>query len=215
MNTKYKNILFSDLIVLLLKNDNKDVLEEIYNRLSFCGFEEKTISYIISYEKKIVQKREREISFPIYKNFFWKNKNSSRKIFDNDTEKYCLRPDFSPNEYTLLTSELICIYNEAYYICNISNYKYSDLVYDEAYEISEYEDSGSWVIGEFYNRLENFYRFANKISNNYKGLYAKKNIYAFYDNELNILFQTRWSQYLDPKNPWESYSNKYLDWIDY
>lgn len=54
-------------------------------------------------------------------------------------------------------------YDEAYYICHFClNVSFSLL--KKTLDIAKYEDVRSWIVEEFYSRIELLYRLANKIN---------------------------------------------------
>ena len=117
----------------------------------------------------------------IYKNnnLLWKLRKNV--IFTLNKEDYWLYNNGHFSEYALLLDELISIHDESMYILN--NVKCNDnKVYNETYEVGEFNDERSWILDEVYSRFNHMYHLANKmISRNY--LLDRQIIEKFINNE--------------------------------
>lgn len=213
MKENYSKLLLSELISIYVYDfNNLDVKDEILKRLMFCGFDKKTILSIIDCEIKIIKKRKLKDMPYLYKSYIWLDKDNElvgkRKLFNENKELYYVYPNCPISKKALTLSELIWIFDEAFYIANIRGSK-SNIVMEEVKEISCHEDSRSWVVGEFYSRIESLYRDANCISSEFKGIMIDNNISCLYENELNILFNEKWRKKLGVKGKYHSYSQEY------
>lgn len=214
----YKKLLLSELISILVYYPNDTIVKkEIVKRLTFCGFDKETIFAIIKSEMEIVKKRELKDMPPLYKSYIWLDKNNDlagkKKLFKDNKELYYVYPGIPIKNTSLTLSELIWIYDEAFYIANIDK-NHPEIVMKEVREISCHEDSRSWVVGEFYSRIESIYRNANNIKKEYKGLLIENNILCLYENELNILFNEKWRKPLGVKERYQSYTIEYYLYKD-
>ncbi len=213
MKQKYEELLLSELIAIYAYDlENENVKNEIVNRLIFCGFDEKTIMLIIECEVKIIKKRKLKNMPHLCNSYIWLDSNNKlvgkRKLFNRPKEFYYVYPDRPVLETSLTLSELMWIYDEAFYIANIGK-KNSEVIMSEVREISCHEDSRSWVVGEFYSRIESIYRYANNINKEYKGIIIDNNISCLYDNELNIIFNEKWRKKLGLRKKYKSYTQEY------
>lgn len=209
-----EKLLFTELIIEALKG-NKKAYIEAYNRLKFCGFDEKTMQCIILSEKMIVQKRKLTFNKPLYKTFWWVNNLENYKnqsLFNQPYEQYFYTTMSDINENTLSLSELISFYDEAYYISHF--YPNAPVnVLRETMDIAKYEDYRSWIVGEFYSRIESLYRYANNINSNNKRITDIHKIHAFYDNEVHIIMSYKWRELMNIPNSWEAYTDDYYNTI--
>ena len=108
----------------------------------------------------------------------------------------------------LTISELICIFDEAYFIMKYCK-DYPENVINEVTEIASREDDTSWVINEIYSRIEALYRLANNIKSSNKTITNIENIHSLYDNELQILFNNKWRKTFGDKESWLPYTSEY------
>lgn len=209
-----KKLLFTELIIEVL-NGNKEACIEAYNRLKFCGFDEKTIEQIVLSEKEIIKKRKLVFEKPLYKTFFWVNKLNDLKninLFEQPISQYFYTDISHINEKTLSLSELIAYYDEAYYISHFSQ-NVPDNILKETIDIAKYEDDRSWIVGEFYSRLELLYRIANNININNNTITDIHKIHTFYDNEVHIIMSYKWRELINVPSNWEAYTDDYYDTI--
>ncbi len=209
-----EKLLFTELIIEALKG-NKEAYFEAYNRLKFCGFDEKTIQQIILCEKEIIQKRKLTFTKPLHKTFWWVNnlENLNEKtLFEKPIEQYFFSNMSDINEKTLSLGELISFYDEAYYISHFCQNAPSNIL-KETIQIAKYEDNRSWIVGEFYSRIELLYRIANKINNNNNRITDIHKIHAFYDNEVHIIMSYKWRELMNIPDSWEAYTDDYYNTI--
>ena len=209
-----KKLLFTELIIEALKG-NENAYIEAYNRLKFCGFDEKTIQHIMLCEKKIIQKRNLTFDKPIHKIFWWVNKLDNYKdknLFEKPIEQYFFTNMNSINENTLSLGELISFYDEAYYISHFCQ-NVPINVLKETINIAKYEDDRSWIVGEFYSRIDYLYRLANNINTNNNKITDIHKIHAFYDNEVHIIMSYKWRELINIPDSWEAYTDDYYDTI--
>lgn len=207
-----KKLLFTELIIEALKG-NKEAYIEAYNRLKFCEFDEKTMRQIMLCEKEIIRKRKLEFKKPLYKTFWWVNNLNdlnNKNLFEKPIEQYFYTDILHITEKTLSLSELISFYDEAYYISHFSQNVPSNIL-KETIAIARYEDDRSWIVGEFYSRLELLYRTANNININNNKITDINKIHAFYDNEVHIIMSYKWRELMNIPNSWEAYTNDYYD----
>ena len=206
------NLLFTELIIQGLNGDSAAYIEA-YNRLKFCGFDEKTIGYIIASEKEIIIKRKLSFETSLCKKFWWiNNLHKNNNLFELPHEEYYFTGFNSIKTSTLTLSELISFYDEAYYICHFCNNVPSNIL-KEAIEISKYEDDRSWIVNEFYSRIELLYRIANNIESENKKITDIYKIHAFYDNEVHLIMTHKWRKLMNIPTTWEAYTDDYYQTI--
>lgn len=211
MNKDYECLLFDEVLFLYINGDQK-ALMEAYDRLKFCDFDENTIRLIIKTEINIIKSRNLTFNPAFMYKFWWLNDKSfyeNNKLLPLDNSEYCY---LKKGDYknTLTLSELISIYDEAYYLTHIDKNVHPN-IYDEAITIAKYEDYRSWVVCEIYSRLENLYREANGIVDKEKKINNVYRMHRFYDNECHIQHHHKWNRLLDVRNKWRAYSNHYFE----
>lgn len=193
MSEKFQKYTISDLIIEMVngyKYDKNIVKDEIVKRLQYCGLDNNTIGHIISFEKAIILKRNLKPNDGLLLDkYYWLDKNVNKIIFSNPDE-HVLRPDCAPNDKTLLSGELLCIIDEANILKNRDIVHNSDAI-NEINDVGR-ETMDNWVMYEYYNRFENEFRFANNISNDYKGMIIEEKIDKLYNNEMGIVMINRW-----------------------
>lgn len=202
-----KDLLFTELI---LKGTNESY-KEAYDRLKFCNFDDKTIEYIILSEKSIIKKRNLRFNKKLCDTFWWLNnfdKYKNKTLFEEPHNKYYFIDFNKINDCTLTLSEIVAIYDEAYYIAHLEK-NVPNIILKETTNISEYEDYRSWLIEEFYNRIEILYRLANNIDNTNKAITDIYKIHTFYDNEMHIIMSYKWRKILNVPEKWTAYTNEY------
>ena len=146
MNKDYEHLLFDEVLFLYINGDQKALLEA-FDRLKFCDFDEKTIKLIIDTEINIINSRKLSFNPPFMNKFWWlkdKEYYKTNKLLPLDNLEYCYIKD-NENKNTLTLSELISIYDEAYYLTHIDKNVHPN-IYEEAIEIAKYEDYRSWVV---------------------------------------------------------------------
>lgn len=183
-----KEMLLSDLLCLYYSTYEKKYLDEIKNRMLFCGYTVNEINEFIRFESDILNSKEEKYNKKIIDRHYIIGKNKKEYIFKN-IENYMYSPD-SDNKKTLLISETIAIIDEAIFL------SYSKLLntYNASKEIIylSQENENNWLYFEFMNRLEYICRCANKVFDApKKALYSEKNM-SLYDNEMQICL-LRWN----------------------
>lgn len=209
-----KKLLFTELIIEGL-NGNINAYLEAYNRLKFCGFDEKTIEYILISEKEIIKKRNLNFHKPLYQKFWWVHKlktYENHDLFELPKEEYYFTGFSSIKSSTLSLSELISFYDEAYYIYHFRK-DIPNHILKELKEIAQYEDDRSWMVNEFYSRIELLYRMANHINSKKKTITDIYKIHAFYDNEVHIIMSYKWRDLMNIPTLWEAYTEDYYETI--
>ena len=211
MNKDYEHLLFDEVLYLYINGDQKALLEA-FDRLKFCDFDEKTIKLIIDTEINIINSRKLSFNPPFMNKFWWlkdKEYYKTNKLLPLDNLEYCYIKD-NENKNTLTLSELISIYDEAFYLTHIDKNVHPN-IYEEAIEIAKYEDYRSWVVCEIYSRFETMYRMANNINSDVKKISNVYRMHRFYDNESHIQHNFKWNRILDVKNKWRAYSKHYFE----
>ena len=211
MNKEYEHLLFDEVLYLYINGDQKALLEA-FDRLKFCDFDEKTIKLIIDTEINIIISRKLTFNPPFANKFWWlkdKEYYKTNKLLPLDNLEYCYIKD-SENKNTLTLSELISIYDEAYYLTHIDKNVHPN-IYEEAIKIAKYEDHRSWIVCEIYSRFETMYRIANNINSDIKKISNVYRMHRFYDNESHIQHNFKWNRILNVKNKWRAYSKHYFE----
>lgn len=183
-----KEMLLSDLLCLYYSTYEKKYLDEIKNRMLFCGYTVNEINEFIRFESDILNSKEEKYNKKIIEKHYIIGKNKNKYIFQNP-EIYMYNPDGS-NKKTLLISETIAMIDEAIFL------SYSKLLntYNASKEIIylSQENENNWLYFEFMNRLKYICRCANKVFDApKKALYSEKNM-SLYDNEMQICL-LRWN----------------------
>lgn len=203
-------LLFTELIIQGLQGNNVAYIEA-YNRLKFCNFDEKTIQYIIASESEIIKKRKLNFETNLCKKFWWVNdlqKYENTRLFQLPLEEYYFTGFPSIKSSTLTLSELVSFYDEAYYICHFCSNVPNNIL-KETIEIAKYEDYRSWIVSEFYSRIELLYRMTNNIKTTNKAITDIHKIHAFYDNEVHLIMTHKWRDLMNIPTTWEAYTDDY------
>lgn len=207
-------LLFTELIIKGLSGKT-DAYIEAYNRLKFCGFDEKTIKYIITSEEEIIKKRKLNFETDLCKKFWWVNnlqKYENRHLFNLPHQEYYFTNFNCIKNSTLTLSELISFYDEAYYICHFGKNVPTNVL-KESIEIAKYEDDRSWLVNEFYSRIELLYRLANNITTTTMMITDISKIHAFYDNEVHLIMTHKWRALINIPTTWKAYTDDYYQTI--
>lgn len=189
MNFNYmKEMLLSDLLCLYYTTHENKYLNEIKNRMLFCGYTNDEIYEFIRFESEILNSKEEKYSKKIIDRHYIIGKNKNKYIFQNP-EIYMYNSN-GDNKKTLLISETIAIIDEAIFL------SYSKLLntYNASKEIIylAQENENNWLYFEFMNRLEYICRCANRVFDGpKKASYSEKSI-RLYDNEMQICLY-RWN----------------------
>ncbi len=189
MNFNYmKEMLLSDLLCLYYTTYENKYLNEIKNRMLFCGYTNDEIYEFIRFESEILNSKKEKYSKKIIDRHYIIGKNKKEYIFKN-IKNYMYSPD-NDNKKTLLISETIAIIDEAIFL------SYSILLktYNASKEIIylAQENENNWLYFEFMNRLEYVCRCANRVFDGpKKALYSEKSM-RLYDNEMQICL-LRWN----------------------
>lgn len=220
------NLLFTELVIEYLKNEDVNIENEMIRRLKFCSFPDEVIKKIIGYEIKIINKRNLSFAKRLCNNTLWiskkdeYNKNPNFKLFPLLEKDYAAIDSHEIKETTLSLSEIISYYDEGYYIQFASQMPYSDI------PESMTKEALKWT-AETPNRqapLKAIY--SARFDLTYLMVYGKeadqffhKLALRFFNNELQILNKYRWnSRYGDSFNidnyDFEPYTSKYFDYYE-
>lgn len=200
-----EGLLLSDLLCLYNLTGIKKYLEELKNRMFFCGFTIEEIAEYIEFENHIFNVRNEKYKKHILTNYFIFGKKENTCIFDN-VDSYMYNPS-GDNKRTLMSSELISIIDEAIFLSysnKINSYKSRD----EIIKLS-IENSSNWLFFEFKNRIEYICRCANHIINGPKKVLFAEKTNILYDNEMQICLR-RWNVDVSSKN-FIPYTQQYFD----
>ena len=142
MNFNYmKEMLLSDLLCLYYTTYENKYLNEIKNRMLFCGYTNDEIYEFIRFENEILNSKKAKYSKKIIDRHYIIGKNKKEYIFKN-IKNYMYSPD-NDNKKTLLISETIAIIDEAIFL------SYSKLLktYNASKEIIylEQENENNWL----------------------------------------------------------------------
>ena len=163
----------------------------------------------------IIYKRNLKFQKPLHKTFLWVtnlDKYKDVKLFPLPREKYYLIDINNILNSTLSLGELIFYYDEAYYISHFCDNAPLNVL-KETIEIAQYEDYRSWIVEEFYSRIELLYRLANNIKKADKNITDIHKIHTFYDNEVHIIMSYKWRELINVPSKWEAYTENYYDTI--
>ncbi len=169
----------SDLLIKYKYENNDVYLNEIKRRLLYCGFSKNVIDYLIKEESKLIKK----------------NVNLIENIRITNDFKI---EELKGKEDKLLLTELLCIIDEAMMITKYFAKDYSKALIDELESLNK-EDGSNFLVKEFYQRIENYFRKANNLEWEFKGFYYEDHIDKLYENELDIIILNRWHEYIDLK----------------
>lgn len=173
----HKKLLLSDLLYLYKITQNQKYIDEVKERMIFCGFTDSEINEFILFENKIIESNEKKYDKCIMDNYYIIGKDKKDYIF-KDISMFKYNPD-SDNKKTLLISETLAIIDEAIFLTysnKINNYKAKDEIINLSLE-----NSSNWVYYEFRNRIEYICRCANHIVDGPD--------YAFYNDKKDILYE--------------------------
>lgn len=212
-------MMIDELLSLYVFQENKEALDEVYRRLRFCNYDSKTIDFIIDYEIKIIKKRNLIFKDYLFNKYWWLKHiteyrlDDNKKLFNLNRDEYIFAFYNYMSDNILTISELICIFDEAYFIKSFCK-NYPQNVLDEVREIATYEDDRSWIIEEIYSRIETLYRLANDIKNDNKKITDIKKTHTLYDNELQILFVNKWRKSFGDESNWQPYTDDYYEYLE-
>lgn len=198
--------LLSDLLILYKSTNRKEYLDEIKNRMFFCGFTSQEISEFIKFEEGIIKYKEKNYTKKIINKFYIIGKKENEYIFYKP-DKYMFNPD-SNNKNTLMISELLSIIDEAIFL-TYSNHINS---YNSKKEIKllAQENINNWAFFEFKNRIEYICRCANNIINGPKTILYGEKTNILYDNEMQICIR-RWKNIDVSSKNFVPYTYQYFD----
>ncbi len=169
-----KNLLrytISDLIIKSIYEDNDIYMDEIKNRLYYCGFSPNVIDEVIKNELKLVVNK--------------KNESVSTKRLINDSFRLS-----NVSIKKMMLSELLCLIDEAVMINKFFSNDYSYEIIEEIKHIST-EDMKNILFKEFYDRIENSFRKANNLKLKFKGYVYEEQIGKLYENEMHIILKNK------------------------
>lgn len=219
MNPKYADMLITELLIDYKKTKNHESLNEVYDRLMFCGVEKKIIDSFIELENNIIEKRKIKWNRPLYNTYVWMEnikKKEYKKIFDSPLGEYLImynKKEWYTNK-TLTTSELALYINEATYIDGL----YKKITKDLKNEI---HNCGELNQDKYLLRKENSYRLMTCYEKVYKKEAPDTIIQAanrLLTNELHILNLCKFVYPLNVQNKvqmrWTPYTDEYYRFYD-
>lgn len=218
MNLKYDEFLFSEIITKMTSCDSKELKNELYDRMNFCGFNADMINCFIDLEKLIVKVRKLKFKSPLYNKYWWFNNNSYNlnSIFSNTynhNEIFMLNTQVVTKN-TLTFSELLSLLNEATYVDVI--YKNKNKSVEKEISLFSELHNNKWV------RKEITYRFMacyDKIFGKQKEMPTEyfNCVNKLIDNELQILNLCKWVYPLDKQNGinsnWKPYTSEFYSFF--
>ena len=214
MNLKYDQFLFSEVLYKYIIKNDKELKNELYDRMNFCGFNKKIIESFINLEKTIINYRNLSFNEPLYNKFYWLYKK--RKIFNNDyNELFMINSDIITKK-TLSFSECLCYLDEATYISILYKNNINNIFLDEVNLFCE-------NINNKFIRKELTYRFMlcyDKIKEDDSEMpdYLFECINKFIDNELRIINLCKWIYPNDKQNgikiQWKPYTKEYYKYYE-
>ncbi len=71
MNLKYDCYLFTELVQKYIITKDKEIKNELYDRMNFCGFNSEMIQCFIDLETLIVNFTKINFDVPLYNKFYW------------------------------------------------------------------------------------------------------------------------------------------------
>lgn len=200
-----KNLLISDLIIRFANTKDLKFLNEIKNRLNFCGFSDLEINEFIDFELSLYKFKGENYNKDILKELYIIGNQNKEKVFDN-VDLYKLKSNTSSKK-VLFTSELVSIIDEACALCYSS--KINEYIAKNEIDNLSKEDKSNWLYNEFLSRFEYFCRCANKLNIKSKKCFFKEKILNLYCNESKICIDSRWDKEFVSSTKFEPYSNEF------
>ena len=168
----------SELIAKSIFENDDCYLNEVKNRLYYCGFSPNVIDDIIQKELKLVNENKIQII--------------SSRIIDN---KFNINT-FKANKNKIMLSELLAIIDESIMIRKFFSHNYDENTINQIEQISS-EDLNNFLMKEFYDRIESAFRDANNLKLKFRGYVYEEQIGKLYENEMAIIVKNRWSNFID------------------
>lgn len=217
MNPKYDEYLFSELIYKLKETNNKEIQNELYDRMNFCGFDKKMIDCFIDLDKLIINYAEIKYTKNLYDTYYWINNPVS--IFKNKLKKIFMLSTSKITKNTLSFSDCISLLNEATYILITSKLNKKNITSSLKAELKLFND----ITKEKFIRKEICYRFMrcyeklDELNQTMPKEYLDMaNI--FINNELRILTLCKFIYPEDKQNSirinWKPYTKEYYEYYN-
>ncbi len=195
-------MLFTELVISLdNKEDSKDFKNEIYRRLSFCGFENIMINNLIEYEEAILESTNKKYNNLLVNKKWWLESNNN--LLEKPIEYYALYYNGEITKYAFTNSELVSIYDEADFLINYGIDAYPDFK-DEVLALYD-KNSITNLKSEFIHRIAYIYK--RELNKEYNDEIYSKAI-KFFINESQILFINKYN-YAEESLKWEPYTDEF------
>lgn len=195
-------MLFTELVISLdNKEDSKDFKNEIYRRLSFCGFENIIINNLIEYEEAILESTNKKYNNLLVNKKWWLESNNN--LLEKPIEYYALYYNGEITKYAFTNSELVSIYDEADFLINYGIDAYPDFK-DEVLALYD-KNSITNLKSEFIHRIAYIYK--RELNKEYNDEIYSKAI-KFFINESQILFINKYN-YAEESLKWEPYTDEF------
>ena len=212
MNLKYDSYLFSELVYKYIKNKDSEILNELSDRMNFCGFSKEMINCFIDLETLIINYQNIEYDKPLYDKYYWFKTNDN--IFINDYNNIFMINN-KINKKTFTFSECICTLDEATYMLALNNNINSKLK-EELLTFGEI-DKTSFIRKEVAYRFMLCYdKIMGKNSEMPEEYFSCVN--KFINNELRIINLCKWIYPNDRQNSikiqWKPYTSEYYKYYD-
>lgn len=213
MNLKYDSYLYSELIYIYKKTKNKEVKNELYDRMNFCGFDKKMIECFIELEKFIIDYQNINYDKPLYDKYYWLK--DQKTLFANYINDIFMINCDKVTKQTLTFSECLCLLDEATYIMTL----YNNIDNNLKKEISIFCECNN----NNFVRKEITYRFMLcydklKIDESEMPIEYFDMINKFINNELRIINLCKWIYPNDKQNgikkQWKPYTREYYDYYN-
>lgn len=211
MNPKYSDYTFTELLLKNSEDKNKEIKNEIINRLNFCKFDLKTINSYIELENLINKKKNYKITKRYYDNYYWLG--HTKKIFNEYNDLFMFKSLRNyPNNHELNTQDLLTLLDESTYLLMTHKNKFNNEVLNELKEFSEWNPKIQNV------RKEITYRFMLAYEKAHNGEEMPDNYIKycerFINNELRIINLCKWIFPLglekQIERKWHPYTNEYF-----
>ncbi len=200
-------MLFTELVISLdNKEDSKDFKNEIYRRLSFCGFENIMINNLIEYEEAILESTNKKYNNLLVNKKWWLESNNN--LLEKPIEYYALYYNGEITKYAFTNSELVSIYDEADFLINYGIDAYPDFK-DEVLALYD-KNSITNLKSEFIHRIAYIYK--RELNKEYNDEIYSKAI-KFFINESQILFINKYN-YAEESLKWEPYTDEFYKFFN-
>lgn len=173
MNKLFKKYTIGDLLIKYKYENKEEYLNEIKDRLDYCGFEQETRDLLIKNELELIK----EDKFPLSNNWVVKEGFSVQYLKDNLSN--------------IPLIELLCIIDEVIVMLmkSINNFPVRILW---NFEELEEENENNFLFKEFFDRIEKCYRDCKHLNISFRGRITQKEADNLYENEMNTIVLNRW-----------------------